>query len=143
MKELTPGHDASSSRERIVGNPEVPIRSDVNGRTRLESWKSIADYLNRNVRTVQRWERVEGMPIHRQQHKSGGSVYAYSLELDVWREGRSDLNGGKQPSPQIALARLVLDAAELRLLHMVLLAALDEVTAQIQKSTVSDNHLRS
>ena len=27
---------------------------------RLESWKEIAAYLNRQVRTVQRWEKLEG-----------------------------------------------------------------------------------
>jgi DNA-binding transcriptional regulator YiaG len=27
--------------------------------TRLDSWKEIAHYLNRSVRTVQRWERAE------------------------------------------------------------------------------------
>ena len=29
---------------------------------RLDSWKEIAAYLNRDVTTVQRWEKREGMP---------------------------------------------------------------------------------
>lgn len=51
---------------------------------RLESWKRIARYLRRDVRTVQRWESTEDLPIHRLQHRKQGSVYAYADELDVW-----------------------------------------------------------
>jgi hypothetical protein len=53
---------------------------------RLDSWKEIASYLNRGVRTVRRWEREEGLPVHRQQHRILGSVYAYRSEIDAWRK---------------------------------------------------------
>jgi hypothetical protein len=43
---------------------------------RLDSWKAIAAYLNRDVTTVQRWEKREGMPVHRHLHDRMGSVYA-------------------------------------------------------------------
>jgi TolB-like protein len=52
---------------------------------RLESWKEIASYLNKSVRTVRRWESDEGLPVHRHMHQSLGSVYAYKSELDAWR----------------------------------------------------------
>jgi serine/threonine-protein kinase len=55
---------------------------------RLESWKEIAAYLGREVRTVQLWEKSEGLPIHRQQHSKQGSVYAFKSELDAWRDSR-------------------------------------------------------
>ena len=55
---------------------------------RLESWKEIASYLGREVRTVQGWEKNEGLPIHRHQHARQGSVYAFRSELDAWREAR-------------------------------------------------------
>src|SRR5215469_15865897 len=48
---------------------------------RLDSWKEIASYLKRSVRTVTRWEREQGLPVHR--HKTG-IVYAYKPELDAW-----------------------------------------------------------
>ncbi len=35
----------------------------------LDSWKKIAAYLDREVRTVQRWEKKEGLPVHRQIHE--------------------------------------------------------------------------
>jgi Tol biopolymer transport system component len=56
---------------------------------RLDSWKEIAAYLNRDVTTVQRWEKREGMPVHRHLHDRIGSVYASRSELDAWAHGRN------------------------------------------------------
>jgi Tol biopolymer transport system component len=56
---------------------------------RLDSWKEIAAYLNRDVTTVQRWEKREGMPVHRHLHDRMGSVYASRAELDAWARGRN------------------------------------------------------
>jgi TolB-like protein len=55
---------------------------------RLDSWKAIAAYLRRDVTTVQRWEKREGMPVHRHVHDKVGSVYAFSSELDAWQASR-------------------------------------------------------
>jgi TolB-like protein/Tfp pilus assembly protein PilF len=55
---------------------------------RLDSWKEIASYLNRDVTTVQRWEKREGMPVHRHLHDKRGSVYALTEELDGWIHSR-------------------------------------------------------
>ena len=51
---------------------------------RLDSWKEIAAYLKRDVTTVQRWEKREGMPVRRHHHDKLGSVYACRSELDAW-----------------------------------------------------------
>jgi Tol biopolymer transport system component len=56
---------------------------------RLDSWKEIAAYLRRSVRTVHRWEKDEGLPVHRQLHKDLGSVFAYKSELDAWSRTRT------------------------------------------------------
>jgi TolB-like protein/tetratricopeptide (TPR) repeat protein len=61
---------------------------DAQGR-RLESWKEIAAYLGRDVTTVRRWEKGEGLPVHRHLHNKLGSVYAYTTELDAWRGKRA------------------------------------------------------
>jgi tetratricopeptide (TPR) repeat protein len=61
----------------------VPENAD-----RLDSWKDIASYLQRDVSTVQRWEKRESMPVHRHVHDKLGSVYAFRSELDVWWRGR-------------------------------------------------------
>ncbi|MBZ5583164.1 MAG: tetratricopeptide repeat protein, partial [Acidobacteriia bacterium] len=67
---------------------------------RLDSWKEIAVYLKRGARTVQRWEREEGLPVHRLQHDKLGSIYAYKTELDAWwtRRGAELDEGAPAPS---------------------------------------------
>src|SRR5262249_41889246 len=55
----------------------------------LTSWKEIAVYLAREVRTVQRWEKTDGLPIRRLKHAKRGSVFAYRQELDRWLQSRS------------------------------------------------------
>jgi TolB-like protein len=55
---------------------------------KLDSWGEIASYLGREVRTVQRWERTEGLPVHRHEHKKKSTVYAFSGELDAWIKNR-------------------------------------------------------
>lgn len=58
-------------------------------RRRLDAWKEIATYLGRDVTTVRRWERREGLPVHRHLHDKLGSVYAYADEIDEWMSRRS------------------------------------------------------
>jgi TolB-like protein/Tfp pilus assembly protein PilF len=55
---------------------------------KLDSWGEIASYLGREVRTVQRWERAEDLPVHRHEHKKKSTVYAYTGELDAWFKRR-------------------------------------------------------
>ena len=55
---------------------------------RLESWGEIAAYLRREIRTVQRWEKTLGLPIHRLNVGRNSAVYAYPSELDKWYQGR-------------------------------------------------------
>jgi hypothetical protein len=59
----------------------VPIKSGV-----LNSWKEIATYLGRGVRTVQRWEAELNLPIHRPRGKTRSAVVAFRQELDDWLE---------------------------------------------------------
>jgi hypothetical protein len=57
-------------------------------RDHLDSWKEIAVYLRREVRTAQRWERREGLPVHRHAHAKGSSVRAFKQEIDAWLHSR-------------------------------------------------------
>ena len=66
---------------------------------RLESWKEIAAYLGREVRTVQLWEKSEGLPVHRHQHGRQGSVYAFRAELEEWRNARTSSPPAPPPQP--------------------------------------------
>lgn len=54
----------------------------------LGSWKEIAAYLQRNPATVRRWEKEEGLPVHRHSHNIRSSVYAFPSEIEAWRAGR-------------------------------------------------------
>jgi hypothetical protein len=67
-------------------------------RCRLDSWKEIAVYLGRQVRTVQRWEIREGLPVHRQFHVKAGTIYAFKHEIDTWLGNRCRLL--RKPAPQ-------------------------------------------
>jgi hypothetical protein len=53
---------------------------------RLDSWKEIALYLDRGVRTVQRWERDLGLPVRRIGKSDRGPVFGYRHEIDRWLE---------------------------------------------------------
>jgi hypothetical protein len=58
------------------------VRSEI-----FSGWKEIAKYLGKGVRTVQRYEREVGLPIHRVAGKSHGSVITTKAELDGWVNG--------------------------------------------------------
>ena len=71
--------------------PNSPFREPHSTRTsgtRLESWKEIATYLRRDVTTVQRWEKREGLPVRRHLHDRQGTVFAFTAELDAWQAQR-------------------------------------------------------
>ena len=84
MASNTPDHNAT--------NPEV-----------LNSWKEIACYLGRGVRTVQRWEIELGLPVHRPRGKSRSAVLAFKPDLDRWLH---QTHGGTvaPPAPAVSLA---------------------------------------
>lgn len=63
----------------------------------LDSWKEIAVYLGREVRTAQRWEKREGLPVHRHVHAKASSVCAFKHEIDAWLQSRS--RGASEPAP--------------------------------------------
>jgi hypothetical protein len=50
----------------------------------LSSWKEIAQYLGKGVRTVQRWENELGLPIHRPVPGSRRIVITTKEELAAW-----------------------------------------------------------
>ena len=78
---------------RALTSPESGPRG-----SRLDSWKEIAGYLNRHVTTVRRWERHEGLPVHRHRHARIGSIYAYTRELDAWFESRLEEGHASTPA---------------------------------------------
>lgn len=66
--------------------PEDVLREPVG--TRLETWKQIAGFFGKEVRTVQRWEKTLGLPVHRYRNAKQDSVYAFEHQLQTWLEAR-------------------------------------------------------
>ena len=66
---------------RIPQQPAPPAEK------RLDSWKSIAEYLGRDISTVMRWEKTSGLPVRRVPGGKGRSVFAYPSEIDQWLAG--------------------------------------------------------
>lgn len=69
---------------------------------RLDSWKEIAAFFRREVRTVQLWEKAEALPVHRHVHKRRGTVHALRSELEAWRLSRQ--SSGAEAATRITLA---------------------------------------
>jgi Tol biopolymer transport system component len=96
---------------------------------RLDSWKEIAAYLNRDVTTVQRWEKREGMPVHRHLHDRMGSVYASRAELDAWARSRNlraaqeNGNNAFSPNPPASPPRTTIWTSLTRWRFILVLAA--------------------
>jgi hypothetical protein len=67
---------------------------------RLDSWKEIAAYLGRDIRTVRRWETERGLPIHRVPGGGRAVVFAFRGEIQSWlraAEGESRQRGQFKP----------------------------------------------
>jgi hypothetical protein len=85
----------------IPRTPQEPTRSNTTGlpnratpdpasRAVLQSWKEIASELDRSVRTVQRWERILKLPVHRLGKGPRCPVFAFKDELHLWLQRTAD-----------------------------------------------------
>ena len=59
---------------------------------RLNSWKEIAGFFGRDERTVKRWEKQRGLPVHRLPGGEKGGVFVFTDELSNWLEARGEQN---------------------------------------------------
>src|ERR1035441_683163 len=71
------GHSGTSRSNSDLNQAKTPNR-------RLDSWKEIASFFRRDERTVKRWAKERGLPVHRLQDRAKGRVYADSDELLQW-----------------------------------------------------------
>jgi len=70
---------------RHAPNGNGDLKSEkVERRIILNSWKEIASYMGRGVRTIQRYEMQLGFPVHRPAGKQRSAVLAFTDEIDAW-----------------------------------------------------------
>lgn len=102
----------------------------------LSSWKEIASYLGRSVRTVQRWEKELGLPVRRPSSRESSSVVAFPEQIDLWLKSIGAGMRGKTPD----LPHSIAEMSESRLLGLLrnFVAEEDLVFAQfLEKRSIS------
>jgi transcriptional regulator with XRE-family HTH domain len=111
-----------ASRIIAASAPASPTRSRV-----LTSWKEVAGYMGKGVRTVQRWERDFGLPVRRPSRmKSRRAVLALTVDLDSWvalrcSRGRRDPRADASEPGSVTLRDRMKTAAALRITNHVLM----------------------
>lgn len=90
-----------------------PATKRADSRAFLDSWKEIGIFLKRGVRTVQRWEKEECLPVHRHQRTKRASVYGLAWEIEAWLQGRAELEGPQLPGAAVQYAKSSLEGGEL------------------------------
>lgn len=80
----------------------------------LTSWKSIALYVDRGVRTVQRWEQEFEFPVRRPIGKGHRAVLAVPEEIDAWILSQGPAKRSELENLRAEVARLRAEAEKLR-----------------------------
>jgi len=106
----------------------------------LESWKDIANYLKTSVRTAQRWEEKDGLPVTRILREKRSAVYANTEDLDRWLATRtissaSDAEPPSRPPRNLWLPAIVILAAVLSISALYWSRAKHQAEAQILQPT--------
>jgi tetratricopeptide (TPR) repeat protein len=87
------------------------VAEKANGR-KLDTWKEIASFFGRDERTVKRWEKERGLPVHRLPGGRRGTVYAFAEELTRWLRAPDNAEALEQPDqPEQAVSNET-DSAE-------------------------------
>lgn len=120
------------------------ITTNVNGPNGvLNSWKEIAVYLDRGVRTVQRWEADLNLPVHRPRGRGRSAVLAIRSELDQWVKESPVVRPG-DPLGMRPLSPLILESRQLRMnarrlrgeVHLTLENVIDTVNRIARQSVL-------
>ena len=85
------GETVDDRLQQVQMPPSIPSPSEalLKASRRLDSWKEIAAYLRRDIKTARRWEKREGLPVRRHHHGRISSVYASVEDIDAWRDLRN------------------------------------------------------
>ena len=101
----------------------------------LNSWKEIATYVGRGVRTVQRWEQELQLPVRRPRGKQRSAVIALKQDIDLWlRAPHGEERVCKPHVTAEAHARLRKNTEALRARTIALLESSDRVRRQVDRA---------
>jgi len=112
------------------------VRQNTNAAPKvLNSWKEIASYLDRGVRTVQRWERELQLPVHRIGKGRRSPVYVLVSELNFWMSTSGVIEKTQIPKPEVlqfprALPRSAQDSRRLLASMQTLARSLAEASVR-------------
>lgn len=103
----------------------------------LSGWKEIANHLGKGVRTVQRYERLLGLPVRRPAGKPWGSVVATKAELDAWVQASPIREAFRlrDPEPVYASMKLSIEAGISQMMR--LRDQMNELRAEVSQSVRS------
>lgn len=94
----------------------------------LSSWKEIAHFFGKGVRTVQRWEKTLDLPIHRPPGAPSNVVLARTSDLEEWMHrgpvSRAELEAATPAAEIVSLSSLEREVTHLAQAHGV---AVDEL----------------
>ena len=89
----------------------------------LSSWKEIAHFFGKGVRTVQRWEKTLDLPIHRPPGAPSNVVLARTSDLEEWMHrgpvSRSELEAPSASTEIASLSSLEREVTHLAQAHGV------------------------
>jgi phage terminase Nu1 subunit (DNA packaging protein) len=75
----------------------------------VNSWKENATYMDRGVRTVQRWEN-NGLPIRRLGTGKRAPVFAFAVEIDQWLRKHPSAASPEYKAPQSDTRKLLAES---------------------------------
>lgn len=96
-----PSHRTQESSLKLVKSA-AQFPSGSPQRQALQGWKAIGAALDRGVRTVQRWERTLGLPVHRLGEGPSCPVFAFQDELELWLRERAEPKPSRTVKPSDA-----------------------------------------
>lgn len=109
------------------------------GQQVFTSWKEIASYLGKSVRTVQRWEKELGLPVQRPNLKAKGTVRAYRADLDdwagrTWFQRSSTQDAAALEREQLVVRESIAISRQLRVTHRAMVEKIKTSIHQLAES---------
>lgn len=131
------GPEKLAGKQTMTALREYPLRNTARPREAeggrsseasvLTTWKEVARYMGKGVRTVQRWERDFGLPIRRPPGvRNRRAVLVLTADLDVWialqcARGRRNMTAEDEEQPCATLHDRMQTAVALRIANRLLL----------------------